>query len=148
MPSAPINILKNSLLTTATQISITWTNGSNDGGSRVIDYRVSFDQSTNNYVLLASGVPTASFTVSGLISGSVYKFKIEARNAIGYSVPSVEVLIQASSNPDPPVSLTRDNDNTMSNQVSFTWLDGSANGSPILDYRVSYDQGTQTWIVA
>jgi hypothetical protein len=148
VPNAPINIIKNSLLTTATSISITWTNGSNDGGSSVIDYRVSYDQGTNNYVIIASAVPTAAFAVSGLTPGSFYKFKIEARNAIGYSSPSVEVSIQASSNPDPPVSLTRDSDNTMSNQVSFTWSDGSSNGSPVLDYRVSYDKGTQTWIVA
>jgi len=93
VPNAPINIVKNSLLTTATSISITWTNGSNDGGSPVIDYRVSFDFSTNNYVILASGVPTQSFTVSGLIPGNIYKFKIEARNAIGYSPDSVEVAI-------------------------------------------------------
>ena len=69
-------------------IGLTWSPGAFDGGSTVIDYRVSFDQSNNNYITLQAGVLTASYSATGLTGGSTYKFKIEARNTVGYSLYS------------------------------------------------------------
>jgi len=50
--------------------------------------------------------------------------------------------------PDAPISLARDNSATTISQAGLTWSDGSENGgTPVLDYRVSYDQGTGNWQV-
>jgi hypothetical protein len=43
IPDAPINLVNVASLTTATSIGLTWTNGTSNGGSAIIDYRVSFN---------------------------------------------------------------------------------------------------------
>jgi hypothetical protein len=43
VPNAPINLARNSALTTTSQISITWEDGVFNGGSPVIDYMLSYD---------------------------------------------------------------------------------------------------------
>ena len=43
IPDAPLNICRDPLLSTTTQISILWDDGLYDGNSPVLDYRVSFD---------------------------------------------------------------------------------------------------------
>jgi hypothetical protein len=54
----------------------------------VLDYRVSWDQGSliNSYSVLAESVKIASFTTTIVLnSGMLYKFKVEARNAVGFS---------------------------------------------------------------
>ena len=94
-PDAPINLANNPLQTAATQISISWNPGATNGGASVEDYKISFDQGTNNFVPLASGVATTSYLVTGLIAGTTYKFKVQSRNSYGYSEYSSEVSILA-----------------------------------------------------
>ena len=77
----------------ATSISLTWTNGLADGGAPVLDYRISYDQSTGDFVVLASSLNNALFTATGLTFGNVYKFKVESRNKYGYSAYSQVVYI-------------------------------------------------------
>jgi hypothetical protein len=77
-------------------IAFSWSDGVSDGGAVILDYSVSYDQSTNNYVTLATGITTKSFTTTvTLTSGVVYKFKVIARNSVGYSAESEEVAILA-----------------------------------------------------
>jgi hypothetical protein len=57
-----------------------------NGGAPVIDYRVSYDQSTGVYVVLASGLISKSYTTNvTLTPGASYNFKVESRNSVGYS---------------------------------------------------------------
>jgi len=43
-------------VTTDTQIGITWTDGLSNGGTTVIDYRIKFDQGSDTWTTLISGV--------------------------------------------------------------------------------------------
>jgi len=43
VPDAPINLLDNPSLTTATEITFTWEEGASDGGAAVIDFRIYWD---------------------------------------------------------------------------------------------------------
>jgi len=57
---------------------------------------VTYDQSTGNFVTLAEGLTSRSYTTTNtLLSGQTYTFKIEARNSVGYSEFSevIEVLV-------------------------------------------------------
>ena len=58
VPFAPVGVSNNLAVTSASQIGITWTDGSQDGGASVQDYQVSYDQSNGNYVILGSGLRT------------------------------------------------------------------------------------------
>ena len=56
VPSAPVSLVNDLSTTSASVIRITWSDGISTGGSPIIDYRVSYDQSTGNYVTLAQGI--------------------------------------------------------------------------------------------
>lgn len=67
-------------------ITFTWINGLSNGGSPVIDYRIWYDQSIGNFVTLATGVTTLSYTTNFTISaGATYSFFVQSRNSVGYS---------------------------------------------------------------
>ena len=55
-------------MTTETQIGFTWVAPQFDGGSPVIDYRISY-KLTGNYIQLASGVTETRYSISGLEKG-------------------------------------------------------------------------------
>ena len=103
VPDAPLNLQNDKSTTSKSVIRFTWSDGSSDGGTAIIDYRISYDQSTNNYVVLATGVTSRSYTTDvTLISGRTYFFKVEARNSVGYSLLSSAAGIQAAQVPGQP----------------------------------------------
>jgi len=56
--------------------------------------------------LLASGVTTTSYnTTIILVAGKNYRFKVQARNIVGFSVDSQYITIRASSVPDAPTNV-------------------------------------------
>ena len=110
-----------------------------------MDYRISWDQRSNNYVTLASGITGTSYvTQVTLIASHVYKFKVEARNSFGYSLLySNEVSIRSASISDAPINLSNNVAVTAAGVVGLTWSNGaSSGGSPIIDYSISYRLGT------
>jgi hypothetical protein len=56
VPDAPITLQNNPAITSDSVIGISWTDGASDGDSVVIDYKISYDQSTGNYVTLVDGL--------------------------------------------------------------------------------------------
>lgn len=104
MPDAPINLANNVTVTSATQIGIRWDEGHNNNGSPVIDYTISYDQSTGVWVNLTTSL-TAKFytTLVGLSPGRTYSFRVYARNSVGYSSPAV-ISILCAQKPNPPVT--------------------------------------------
>lgn len=85
IPDAPLNLANNAAQTDSDQIGLTWDDGAANGGSVIIDYRVTYDSGSGNYVPLATGVYTKNFIATGLSAGTTYAFKIESRNQYGYS---------------------------------------------------------------
>lgn len=77
-PDAPLNLANDPLNTSGTTIGLIWYEGPENGGTPVIDYTVSYDQSsgTGNFVELASGVATTSYSATGLVPGNTYTFKV------------------------------------------------------------------------
>ena len=102
-PDPPTSLANNAVITSASVIGMTWTAPTVVGGTPVIDYRVSWDQGTSTYTVLASGITTLSYsTTATLTANTVYKFKVESRNSYGYSAFSNEVSIRAASLPSAP----------------------------------------------
>lgn len=73
-PDSPVNITENIIVRSATSITITWSYGSANGGSSIIDFRVMFDQANGTFVTLATGITTTTYTATGLTAGSNYVF--------------------------------------------------------------------------
>ena len=89
--------------------------------------------------MLASVITPFYTTLATLTANMYYTFKVESRNAIGYSTSfSNEVTILAASVPDAPLSLANNLFITASGIISLTWTEGLNNGgSPVIDYQVS-----------
>lgn len=92
VPLAPINLANNAAVTTAYQVGLTWNEGSYNGGASVLDYQVWFkEQSESDYQIFTTGVTQTAATVTGLVPGQTYDFKVQARNIIGLSELSLPV---------------------------------------------------------
>jgi hypothetical protein len=55
-PDAPINVVEIISSRTPTTITIEWEDGAADGGAPVEDYRVTYDQANDDYVVLESAI--------------------------------------------------------------------------------------------
>jgi Fibronectin type III domain len=97
-PGVPLNLANDASVTTATQIGLTWSAPTDDGGSIVIDYKIQID-SGSGYSDLVSGVTATSYTAVSLTQGTTYNFKIQSRNAYGFSAESTAVSILAAQIP-------------------------------------------------
>jgi len=101
-PDAPTSLAEDSVVTKATQIGLTWSDGAYNGGSPITNYQVYFAQASSVDFRLFSTVNTRSATVTGLSSGSQYKFYVKSSNIVGQSLQSTEVTILAAQAPDAP----------------------------------------------
>lgn len=85
LPDAPLNLQETVEARTEQSIRFTWQAGLEDGGTPVLDYRVSYDQATDTWEVLETGVTEHFYLKQQLTAGLTYKFKVEARTAFGYS---------------------------------------------------------------
>ena len=78
-------------------MGLVWQNGIEDGGSPVIDFKISYDEGRGDHVFveLINGLTTTSYTASGLTRGTTYQFKVQSRNAYGESGYSTRATILA-----------------------------------------------------
>lgn len=72
--------------------------------------------------------------VAQIISVNVYGESIQVVSGSGAVIQEV---------PDAPVTLENDPTTTTDTLIKFTWSDGAIDGgTPVIDYRVFYDEGT------
>lgn len=121
-------------LTSATQIRLTWSAGIFDGASPVIDYRITYDQGVGSWIQYANSVTATAFTATALNSDTVYSFKVEARNVIGFSSESASVSIRSAAIPDTPSAPTS---TVNESNVDITWTAPYDGGSAITSYTIT-----------
>ena len=138
IPDAPISLANNVIVTASGVVGLTWSPGASNGGSPVLSYRISYYVGANSYTILTSGVTTASYTAGSLTANSIYTFKIEALNAVGYSYFSTEIMVRAAAKPSAPTApITSVISNT---SVVITWVPPITGGSPITAYSITIRQ--------
>jgi len=140
----PLNLMNVPSITTAYQIGLTWIPGLYDGGTPIIDYRVSFKEVTSvDYRVFATNNTLIPFTVTGLVPGVWYVFVVEARNLVGYSLYSESTTILAAQIPDQPINLADVPTITLRDQIGLSWSPPVFNGgSAVIDYRIWFDDST------
>jgi hypothetical protein len=84
--------------------------------------------------VLAAGLTTKSYVATGLTPGVTYTFKIQARNAYGYSDYSSPLVILSAFVPEKPVAPTSA---ISTNTAVLSWVAPFDNGSQITKYTVS-----------
>ena len=86
IPDAPINLANVPEVTTAYQIGLAWNEGVYNGGSPVLDYKLSFkDESESVFTIYESNIEANTITVTGLMPSVTYQFLVQSRNLVGES---------------------------------------------------------------
>lgn len=137
VPDAPTNVARDDAFTLGGQATITWQDGASDGGQPIDYYRVSHDQSSDTYVIVASEVATQSYTATDLIPGNTYRFRVEAHNAMGYGTASAAFAVIAATSPDAPSAPTTSFDGSF---VKIAWSLPYNGGSAVNGYTVKIRQ--------
>lgn len=138
IPDAPVSLANVPARTTGTQIGLTWSDGSNNGGTPVIDYRVSFNGGSGSvYTTIESNIVTLPYIAVSLTPGTTYSFQVQSRNAFGYSPFSASVEILAAQPPDQPAAPSTVLQDT---NILITWSAPFAQGSPITSYKIQIRQ--------
>lgn len=121
-------------------VSISWTAPASTGITPLTDYAIQYSSNGgttwNNYVDAVSTSTTA--TVTPLVPGTGYVFRVAARNSYGlgdYSAPSAVITPQQL----PPAAPTNVAGTVGNRQIVVTWTAPSFAGTqPINDYHVEY----------
>ena len=59
-------------ITSASQIGLIWTKSTFISGSQVTDFKVEYDQATNEWVVFETDIQTEAFTATQLTAGLTY----------------------------------------------------------------------------
>lgn len=86
-----------------------------------------------DYIVLNDKFVGLKFVASPLIAGTYYRFKVKARNSLGYGAYSEELNIQAATMPAAPAQPTV---NFISDNVEISWVAPYNRGDPIQGYKV------------
>ena len=131
----------------ATQINLSWSAPSNNGGSPIIGYKIEYRQGTSGTysILVANTASTATtYSHTGLTTGQVYFYRIYAINSVGASNPSPEAsatptvssqTAATNSAPGSPVGLVATS--VSGTQINLSWsAPSNVGGSPITGYKI------------
>lgn len=98
-----------------------------------MDYKLFFDNALGIWQTLDSSITTLTYTAINLTPGLRYKFKIQSRNAFGYSVDSLVTEILAAQEPAQPLApITTFQRET----VLIEWVAPNDLGSSITAYNI------------
>jgi titin len=146
VPSAPTGLVATAV--SATQVNLSWSAPTN-GGSAITGYKIEYKSGISTYsVLVANTASTAAtYSHTGLTTGTTYTYKISAINSVGTgstsseisAVPTATSLPSASTAPGSP-SLTASA--VSATQVNLSWSTPTNGGSAITWYKIEVKKGT------
>ena len=120
-------------------VALSWTDNASDETGFLVEYRAAGDADWTQFATRADTNAT-SLVVTGLTSGTAYRFRVSATSANGLSSPSNEAFVGAAAVPLPPTDVTVSA--TGSTSVSVTWTDASTDEA---GFRVEYRTGSDSW---
>ena len=149
VPGAPAGL--GAVANGTSQIDLSWTAPTDDGGADITGYRVEFaEQSTGPWRVLRSDTQSddTEFSHTGLNPGTTRHYRVAAINAAGTGDPSdVASATTDPTIPDPPTGLSAAADGQTRIRLSWTApaYDG---GAPVSGYRVEVSaDSADTWTV-
>lgn len=124
-------------------VALTWAAPVANGGSAVLGYEL--EVSAGGSVIASETVQGTSRTVTGLMNGTTYGFRVSATNAMGSGAPSATVPATPVGAPSAPVALSATPGN---GSITVTWskpqtTGGSAVTGYVLEYRSSGGSSTR-----
>ncbi len=126
------------------QVRLSWLLPASNGGSTVTDYIIQRSANgTSGWVTINDGVrTTTSYTVTGLVNGTRYYFRVLAKNAIGNSPASNIANATPRTVPGAPSGLRA---TAGVRSVTLAWNAPATGGAPIADYVIQRSTNGTTW---
>jgi hypothetical protein len=135
IPDAPTNLVASYGGSGSATISFT---PGNNGGATILNYTYSIDGV--NFMELTPTDAISPVTITGLTNGTEYLIQLKALNADGPGISSSSVTYTSVGPPNAPTDVTWTDMHTNAISVSFT--EGNNQGSTIINYKYSLDNGT------
>lgn len=66
IPNAPVSLVETISARTDNSITFTWNAGSADGGAPILDYRINYDQSNDEWIVLDTEITETHYTATQL----------------------------------------------------------------------------------
>jgi hypothetical protein len=76
-----------------TSSKISWNVPANNGGSKIIGYKIEVKVIPGDYTVLITNNANTTFKHTGLTTGKTYVYRVSAINSAGVSTPSGEVVV-------------------------------------------------------
>ena len=135
----------------STQINLSWTAPSSNGGSAITGYKIEVKSGSGSYSTLVSNTANTAtaYSHTGLVTGTTYSYRVYAINSIGTGSASSEASATPTSSssatvPSAPTSLTVTS--VSSTQNNLSWAAPSSNGGyPIVGYKIEYRIGSGSY---
>ena len=131
-----------------TEIDLSWSRPSNDGGSRVTGYRIEVSEDGSGWSVLDDDTSRTSHTHRGLSSGSTRYYRVSAINSAGTGPPSntAHATTDSVDVPGAPQSLSARADGET--EIDLSWSRPSNDGgSRITGYRIEVSDNGSNWSV-
>ena len=141
------------VLTGPDQIDVYWdplTTASGTGSSPILSYHLQYDNGTaaTNWFdvvgLAPDSLATGILVSSHLESGTVYGFRVRARNIFGWGLPSLVTQIKAAREPGTPLAPVTTID-PIHGDLAIDWAAPDARGDAITAYWVEIADRTGVW---
>jgi titin len=128
------------------QAVVSWVAPASNGGATITDYVVEYSSNGGtSWTMFADGTSTTnSVTVTGLVNGTPYLFRVAAINVAGTgSYGQASTTVTPRTVPSAPAGVAG---TPMNGQVALTWTAPFNGGAPITDYVVRYSSnGGTSW---
>ena len=143
-PGAPTDLIFSDVSTTG--MTLYWTPPASDGGSAVLGYHVSTDDSDTSSHVRDDTVTDPVLALTGLTSGHTYLFTVRAFNAVGSSTALTgSQMTSMPGTPTGPATGVTFPDRT-STTITVAWTAPTpVVGWPTLGYQVRVNGGLLTW---
>ena len=131
-----------------TEIDLSWSRPSSDGGSRVTGYRIEVSEDGSGWSVLEADTSRTSHTHRGLSSGSTRHYRVSAINSAGTGPHSnnAHATTDSVDLPGAPQSLTARADGET--EIDLSWRSPSSDGgSRVTGYRIEVSEDGSGWSV-
>ena len=137
----PLSVTNVVATAAASSATITWTAPAKDGGSPITQYLVTYG-TTIAQVSVLPGQTTLTTTISGLVNGTSYTFKVQAVNAIGSSVGVSSLAVIPYTTSTAPINLVL---TPGAGTITAVWAAPvSLGGMTLSSYNVQYKLATDS----
>jgi len=128
----------------AKQVSLSWDEPSNKGGSPILFYEYTTDIAAG--VWNSTGGDATNYTITGLQDGQTYTFWVRAINSVGRSPVSASITVTIQGGyPDAPTNFQAEGG---IRQAILTWDKPNDGDSPIIRYEYSISTSPGVWLPA